>query len=155
MKPNASSDYPFRTDFGETYTALGTIFHSNHNQGDLISEWQDETPAHIIQSSNGRVYDLTALEAPFGLLPEDVQNALKDWPHGCEIWLDYGWSDINPSWSTGCVYRAKPAPEVKEYVLYWLPGYSASEVQILEDTHRITIRDDGTGKLTAEVEALQ
>jgi hypothetical protein len=133
----------------------GFDLYSRQSPADLIAEWQGDTPAHIIQSSNGRVYDLTALEAPFGLLPEDVQNALKDWPHGCEIWRYHGWSDINPSWSTGCVYRAKPAPKVKEYVLYWHKDGNAKFKQWAEDTHRITIRDDGTGKLDITGEKLK
>jgi hypothetical protein len=110
--------------------------------------------SHIIQSSDGRTYDLTALETPFALLPKDVQKALKDWPHGWKQWREHGWSDIKPYWAIGC-YRGKPAPEVKEYVLYWKAKSHATLFQGPRDTHRITIRDDGTGKLTAEVEALK
>jgi hypothetical protein len=115
-----------------------------------------ERQAHIIQSSNGRVYDLTALETPFGLLPEDVQKALKDWPHGWTEFLGSEWHiKTSLAWARYYTYRAKPAPEVKEYVLYWCPGYNATKSSDDFDTHRITIRDDGTGQLTAEVEALK
>jgi hypothetical protein len=67
---------------------------------------------HIIHSTNGRTYDLTALETPFGLLPEDVQSALMEWPHGWEHWISPDWITWKPSWSYDCVFRAKPAPKV-------------------------------------------
>jgi hypothetical protein len=115
-----------------------------------------ERQAHIIQSSNGRVYDLRTLETPFGLLPEDVQKALKAWPHGQELWGGNSWWEYHSGgFSPTHTYRAKPAPEVKEYVLYWKAKLHATLYQYPHDTHRITIRDDGTGKLTAELEVLK
>jgi hypothetical protein len=52
-------------------------------------------------------------------------------------------------------YRAKPAPQVKEYVLYWEAGYHASKIKTDYHTHRITIRDNGTGKLDITGEKLK
>jgi hypothetical protein len=147
--------YPFWFE-DETFTRLGETFKGRENPGDLIAEWQDKTPAHIIQASNGRTYDLTALETPFGLLPEDVQKALNAWPHGQELWGGNGWWDYHSGgFSPTHTYRAKPAPQVQKYVLYWSAGRVGLKEQTYSDTHRITIRDDGTGKLTAEVKALK
>jgi hypothetical protein len=114
-----------------------------------------ERQAHIVQSSNGRTYDLTALETPFGLLPEDVQKALKDWTHGWEFWEIANWKSVCLVGLGSVAYRAKPAPQVKEYVLYWEAGFSAEFVQVRSDTHKITIRDDGTGKLDITGEKLK
>jgi hypothetical protein len=116
-----------------------------------------ERQSHIVQSSNGRVYDLTQNEIRNDLLPDDVLQALKDWPHGIERrTIGVGWKvaadGTFDDWG-GLTYRAKPAPQ--EYVLYWLPNHSATTTKSECDTHRITIRDDGTGKLTAEIEALK
>jgi hypothetical protein len=41
---------------------------------------------HIIHSTDGQTYDLTTNRTPFGLLPKDVQTAMKAWPHGWEIY---------------------------------------------------------------------
>jgi hypothetical protein len=118
-------------------------------------------PAHIIHSSNGRTYDLTALETPFGLLPEDVQKALKDWPHGVSQYTDCGetgWRDHvmhKVSYHPCVVYRAKPAPQVREYVLYWKKAADGTPFCKFGDTHKIIIRDDGTGKLDITGEALK
>ena len=78
----------------------------------LISRANPDQPAHII-THEGRQYDLTALETPFGLLPEPVQEALKAWPHG---WVHYcgsqGWQSL-PHYTrirAPRVYRAVPAP---------------------------------------------
>ena len=72
----------------------------------------DGQPAHII-THEGRDYDLTALETPFGLLPDPVQDALRAWPHG---WAHYcgsqGWQSL-PHYTrirAPRVYRAVPAP---------------------------------------------
>jgi hypothetical protein len=150
--------YPFCDD-SETYTKLGEVIDGKERLGDLIAEWQDETPAHIIQSSNGRTYDLTQNEIRNDLLPDDVLQALKNWPHGIERrTIGIGWKveadETFNDWG-GFTYRAKPAQQVREYVLYWVADESPSFIRRPYHTHRITIRDDGTGKLTAEVEALK
>ena len=76
---------------------------------DLIAEWRDQ-PAHII-THNGRVYDLTALETPFGLLPKPVKEALQAWPYGVERYIDGEWIGFGASvWWKSTTYRAKPAP---------------------------------------------
>jgi len=117
---------------------------------------------HIIQSEDGQTYDLTTNRIAFGLLPEDVQDALSAWPHGIEMFI-YGpntWSrtDGKPPYelhSVGeFVYRARPAPKVTEYVLYWRDGFLQPRPRREDDTHRITLRDDGKGNLTATVEKL-
>ena len=75
----------------------------------LISRARPDQPPHII-THEGRDYDLTALETPFGLLPETVQEALSAWPHGL-LWYDGGWRENNGPVGSECfVYRAKPAP---------------------------------------------
>lgn len=117
---------------------------------DLIAEWTD-TPDHIILSTNGRTYDLTALETPFGLLPEDVQKAIMRWPYVVSVWdADVDWielaalpKDTLRGFKSGWVYRAKPAPQPKEWVLYWQPGKPASLDKVHSDTRRLTIRYTG------------
>jgi hypothetical protein len=90
------------------------------------------------------------------MLPEDVFRALENWPHGREWWCH----EMN-CWNGGsaplrdAVHRAKPAPEVKEYVLYWSAGRVGLKEQTYSDTHRITICDDGTGKLDITGEKLK
>ena len=79
----------------------------------LISRAKPDQPAHII-THEGRTFDLTALEAPFGLLPEAVQVALQAWPHGVEMMaysgqmIEYNFPDMKGK--RGAVWRAKPAP---------------------------------------------
>jgi len=100
----------------------------------IISRANPDQPARII-THEGRDYDLTALETPFGLLPEPVQAALRAWPHGLEIytydetgcvgaWLEmwlrfYDWHTV----------RAKPAPAETRVrcVLMEIGGLRASE----------------------------
>jgi hypothetical protein len=120
-------------------------------QSDLMAECTEltETPAHIITSANGRTYDLTALETPFGLLPEDVQEALKDWPHDVIQYTDCvetGWRPHvmhKVSYHPCVTYRACPAPKVIEHVLYWEPLCDAVTTQWDEHTHSLTIRHTG------------
>jgi hypothetical protein len=111
---------------------------------------------HIIHSEDGQNYDLTTNRIAFGLLPKDVQEAMKAWPHGWKIFSGFGlfedWPDS--AWYLTSTYRAVPAPKVKEYVLYWREGWCAYPDAGGADTHRIIIRDDGTGNMTATVEAL-
>ena len=77
----------------------------------LISRANPDQLAHII-AHEGREYDLTALETPFGLLPEPVQAALKAWPygvcwyHGARFWQKH----VRPEWAQTQTYRAVPAP---------------------------------------------
>jgi hypothetical protein len=115
---------------------------------------------HIIQSEDGQTYDLTTNRIAFGLLPEDVQRAMNDWPHGWEMYDSSGQWDQwpTPLWSFPATYRAIPAPKVTEHVLYWRDGMGAwpyrKDSDTYRDTHRITLRDDGKGNLTATVEKL-
>jgi hypothetical protein len=110
---------------------------------------------HIIQSEDGQTYGLTQNRITFGLLPKDVQEAMKAWPHGWELFNGKIWhSTLDPAWYFENTYRAIPAPKVKEYVLYWLAGVDAITSERNYDTHRIIIRDDGTGNMTATVEKL-
>ena len=83
----------------------------NSSPWTLISRANPDQPAHII-THEGRQYDLTALEAPFGLLPEPVQEALRDWPHGFSYYTEYDWLPLcgKPEWVVYRTYRAKPAP---------------------------------------------
>jgi hypothetical protein len=115
---------------------------------------------HIIHSEDGQTYDLTQNRITFGLLPKDVQEAMKAWPHGWEIFNGKIWHSIlDSAWYFENTYRAIPTPKVKEHVLFWKAGLDAimserCSVWQLIDTHRIIIRDDGTGNLTATVEKL-
>jgi hypothetical protein len=110
---------------------------------------------HIIQSEDGQTYGLTQNRITFGLLPEDVQEAMKAWPHGWELFNGKIWhSTLDPAWYFENTYRAIPAPKVEEYVLFWKAGLDATMSEHFIDTHRIIIRDDGTGNVTATVEAL-
>ena len=108
----------------------------------------------IIHSEDGQTYDLTQNRIAFGMLPKDVQDALYAWPHGIEMYGDYGtrWTGVTPAWRSNGIYRATPAP--KEYVLYWTAGLYAAPDRASCHTHRITIRVDGTGNFTATVEEL-
>ena len=109
---------------------------------------------HIIHSTDGQTYDLTTNLIAFGLLPEDVQEAMKAWPHGWELFYDVGkWEPWTPTWTPLSTYRAIPAPKVTEHVLYW-KGYYATTYRSDSYTHRIIIRDDGNGGMTATVEKL-
>ena len=79
----------------------------------LISRANPDQPAHIV-THEGREYDLTALETPFGLLPEPVKEALHAWPHGVEM-MTYsgnmvGYNSPDMKGKRGAVWRAKPAP---------------------------------------------
>jgi len=111
---------------------------------------------HIIHSTDGQTYDLTTNRIPFGLLPEDVQEAMKAWQHGWEFFDAGGkWRPWNPTWwSSSRTNRAIFAPKVTEHMLYWHGGYYATDFRAVHDTHRITLRDDGKGNLTATVEKL-
>ena len=80
----------------------------NSRAWDITAEWQDDQPAHIV-THEGHLYDLTALETPFGLLPEPVQEALKAWPHGVCVYGGNGWWDVSPEWDKRQAYRAIPA----------------------------------------------
>ena len=75
----------------------------------LISRARPDQPAHIV-THEGRDYDLTALETPFGLLPEPVQKALQSWPHGRQRYTSQLWADDNDGMFSAVTYRAKPAP---------------------------------------------
>ena len=91
----------------------GIRYGGGEPKADLIAEWRDDRPTHII-THEGRTFDLTALEAPFGLLPEPVQKALDAWPHGVEMMtysgkmIEYNLPDMKGK--RGAVWRAKPAP---------------------------------------------
>ena len=104
--PNAFGRWSDEGEDGETCMMGET-------DGDLIAEWQDDQPAHIV-TTNGRHYDLTALETPFGLLPEPVRDALLAWPHGVEMMTYSGqmisYANPYPQGKRGAVWRAKPAP---------------------------------------------
>ena len=89
-----------------------SVFESEQEYA-LISRANPDQPAHIV-THEGRDYDLTALETPFGLLPEPVKEALMDWPHGVEMMTYSGqmveYSSPRMNGKRGAVWRAKPAP---------------------------------------------
>jgi len=93
---------------------------------DLQVEPGVSQPAHIV-THDGRTYDLTALEAPFGLLPEYVQVALKAWPHGI-VWYDGIWRPSRGKCHADAfVYRAIPAPTETRVQCYRGEYYKAKE----------------------------
>ena len=92
----------------------------------LISRANPDQTAHIV-TNEGRDYDLTALEAPFGLLPEPVQEALQAWPHGVEAFTVNGWTVKHPSWLQTVSYRAVPAPTETRVQCYRGEYYKAKE----------------------------
>jgi hypothetical protein len=108
---------------------------------------------HIIYSTDGQTYDLTTNRIAFGLLPPDVQEAMKAWSYGWEFYSADTWLKlVGPAWQKGTTYRAFPAP--KAHVLYWEGGMAATSWRGNYDTHRIILRDDGKGNVTATVEKL-
>ena len=88
-------------DYGRTYT--------------LISRANPDQPAHII-THEGRQYDMTALETPFGLLPEPVQKELRQWRHGFQRYATNvmgraSWANAKAcGFPDAWILRAKPAP---------------------------------------------
>ena len=107
--PNAFGRWSDKGEDGETCMMGKT-------DGDIIAEWQDNQPPHIV-THEGRDYDLTKLETPFGLLMENappVAEALRAWPHGVEMMtysgrmIEYNFPDMRGK--RGAVWRAKPAP---------------------------------------------
>ena len=105
-------DNPGSTNIAGWFSSGRMLSHRAHAD-DLIAEWHDDQPAHII-THEGRQYDLTALETPFGLLPEPVQKALDAWPHRVEMMtyrgqmIEYNFPDMKGK--RGAVWRAIPAP---------------------------------------------
>ena len=90
-----------------------------------IAEWR---PTHIV-THEGRDYDLTALEAPPALLPNEAYCALVKWPHGL-IYLSGGcWREREalPSRDYGLVVRAMPAPVETRVECYRGEYYKAKE----------------------------
>ena len=89
-----------------------------------------DRPAHII-THDGLTYDLTALEAPFGLLPEPVQEALIAWPHGAEMMTHKGqmveYDPIHMKGKRGAVWRAIPAPTENRVQCYRGEYYKRKE----------------------------
>ncbi len=60
------------------------------------------------------VEDLTTIAHPFGLLDDDTQRRLREWPHGARIFTGSKWADcVEPCWFDSCTYRAKPAPLIR------------------------------------------
>ena len=104
---------------------------------------------HIIQSEDGQTYDLTTNRIAFGLLPKDVQDALSAWPHGVEMFI-YGPDTWNRT-------DGKPPYElhsVSEYVFRARFAPKGTEHEMILYNHRIIIRDDGMGNVSATVETL-
>ncbi len=63
--------------------------------------------------------DLIENRIPFGLLDEETQERMKAWEHGTVFWAHndgvfHDRPQDNYFWDTA-VYRAKPAPERREY----------------------------------------
>ena len=141
--------HPWHVDgCGMLWKYDGTGYEGKYPDNDLIAEWTDEpaatddadgldyqrqnipaaTPAakplphgHACLPS-GEVIDLTAIITPFGLLPADVQQALRDHGGPWECWQSNGnWEAIKPGWGISQTYRVRPlppAPKVREVTAY-------------------------------------
>lgn len=68
--------------------------------------------SHIIKNEDGLI-DLTKIEKPFGLLPEEVKEALKAYDHVETYSLGEWRACPNPLWESALAYRAKPIPTTK------------------------------------------
>jgi len=91
-----------------------------------VGSTNTDQPAHIITHEK-RTYDLTALETPFGLLPEPVQVALDAWPHGRQRYASQSWADDNDGMFSAVTYRAIPAPTETRVQCYRGEYYKAKE----------------------------
>jgi hypothetical protein len=88
-------------------------------------------------------FDPTTNRIPFGLLSEDEQTALKDWPHGWEIWWDGdrdNWGNLTyPNWEESPVYRGKSAPVViKRFAAIYPRGSTGSWRDTIHDVTKIS-----------------
>lgn len=69
--------------------------------------------SHIIATSAG-FWDLTEIREPFGLLAPEIQDALRSWPYGLDVYSSNGdWLYCGkPTFSsTNVTYRARPEPD--------------------------------------------
>lgn len=98
--------------------------------------------------------DLTQITTPFGLLDEETQQALRDWPHGLEVFCPSSeWRDAGcEHFFNDIAYRAKPAPErVVWYTSTDAKGF-ASRTFVPSVTFRISCNPDGTDPQIQRVE---
>jgi len=65
--------------------------------------------------------DLTKIDKPFGLLDAETQRALRDWPHGWELYAGRpDWAHVmGPQWDNSNTYRARPAPVLTKPSIDW------------------------------------
>ena len=101
---------------------------------------------HIIASAvDGETYDLMTNRIRWDLLPADVQQAFRAWPHGLSVWTDGLWFNVETMRSIhDNTYRARPAPKATEHVLWWRLGYEGTYPRKRhKDTHKIIIRRTG------------
>lgn len=63
-------------------------------------------------------FDPTTNRIPFGLLSEDEQTTLINWPHEFRVWYEDKWRLCTPAWETETVYRGSPRGAV---VTRWTP----------------------------------
>ena len=138
---------PFEVDSAAYGTDLFTSFWTREGasdegtQADLIAEWNDDQPAHII-THEGRTFDLFDDVQPlFGMLPDPVQSALLSWDGVIQRW-DGDWLDRVVDerhilgFSSHQAYRAKPAPTEPRVQCYRGEYYKAKE-------HGTCIKRDG------------
>lgn len=123
---------------------------------DLVARWEDDTPANIVLGDDGVEYDICAGKIyPLGMLPKNVQQEIKNWPHGLEVFDGNEWRDKHGRWyAAPKTYRAKPAPQPETYVLYWYEGHDAFDEWSREDTHKLILTKHPDGKVTCNVEEL-
>lgn len=127
----------------------------------IISRAAQPLPHGHARLPSGEIIDLTAITTPFGLLPADVQQALRDHGgpyHAFKLNNGYEWVDVASIAVGALAYRVRPLPpepKVEEVVLYWYAGECASSLRMGKDTHRITLNlRDGVPDPVAKVEAL-
>lgn len=63
--------------------------------------------------------DLTQITTPFGLLDAETQKALREWPHGWDVYgcfREDDWEQIDEGFCGYRTYRARPAPLVPDSI---------------------------------------
>lgn len=126
---------------------IGTnVTMNNRGPWCIISRAAPTLPHGHARLPSGEVVDLTAITTPFGLLPDDVQEALRDhggpWEAFCrECGSAYEWRSSDNLSREALSHRVRPqppAPKVEEVVLYGRHDVQWVFERSPNDTHRIT-----------------
>jgi hypothetical protein len=78
----------------------------------------DAAAIQRVMEASAPSVDLTALAAPFGLLPPETQAALKAHEGPVEVYCPPGWQPVeHPGWVADHAYRAAPRPKVETHTV--------------------------------------